>query len=221
VGLFAAIFVFALVLGEIVKLFMLREAAGMAADAGSLAASKALEEVFVSDVTPEAYAKLAGLVRQISEDPLYRNGKHAEAILAHTVPSDLRNELLRGRRGRSIPLDILLRYRPFYSEQAIGSRLVLSFERHFDREILPEINRYVEQNQQASVHSVSFPVYNKIEVAAQKKYLTGLQKMLRSVRPLYVRGRGHVLHIRILDEYQIRYDFSDIPPFRKRFESDN
>lgn len=220
VGLVAAIFGFVLILGTFIKLFVLREAAGMAADAGALAASKALEEVFVSDVEPEAYAKLANLIRQITEDPLYKEGKHAEAILAHTVPSGLRDELLLGKRGRSISLDILLRYKPFYSEQAIGLRLVESFERHFEGEIEPEINHYVEQNMQTTVHSVSFPVYSKIEVVAERKYLSGGKELLRFMDPLYVRGRGHVLHIRILDEHQIRYDFSGSPPFRKRFEAD-
>lgn len=218
VGIVLAAVLFVMVLGVFTKTLIIRESAGMAAEASSLAASRTLQEVFIEDIEEEAYGKLELLVQRIMEDPLYQKGQWEAAILLHTVPSDLRNALLIGQRGRAVPIYVLLSYTPFFSPQAIGSKLVQSFERHFDTRIVPEISRYLKQVEGAVISEVNFPVYNKIQVVAKKQLQPELTGLLQGKRNIYVHGRGHALYIKILDEHQIRYDFSGTTVFRKQFD---
>lgn len=218
VGIVLAAVLFVMVLGVFTKTLIIRESAGMAAEASSLAASRTLQEVFIEDIEEEAYGKLELLVQRIMEDPLYQKGQWEAAILLHTVPSDLRNALLIGQRGRAVPIDVLLSYTPFFSPQAIGSKLVQSFERHFDTRIVPEISRYLKQVEGAVISEVNFPVYSKIQVVAKKQLQPELTGLLQGTRNIYVHGRGHALYIKMLDERQIRYDFSATTVFRKQFD---
>lgn len=218
VGIVFAVTLFVMATGMFGKTLILRESVGIAAEAGSLAASRTLQEVFVADISEEAYGKLDVLVQRIMEDPLYQKGQWEAAILLHTVPSDLRNALLNGKRGRAVPLAVLLSYKPFFSEQAIGRKLVQSFERHFDTRIIPEIRRYLKQVEGAEISEVNFPVYNKIQVVAKKQLQLELAGFLQEKRNLYVHGRGHALSIKILDEQQTHYDFSGATVFRKQFD---
>lgn len=202
-----------------VRILAARETAGTAADAAAWAAAIALEQAFIVDVSPQAYGKLNSLTDSIVNDPLYKNGNTEASIVKHTIPSELRNELLRGNRGQTIQLYVLLQYGPFFSEQALGMLIANSFQQHFDTLILPKIREYTA-DRIVTFNQVRFPVHRRIEVTASCSIEVGfLNKLLVDILSgMHVKGGGFALRIKVLDDHQIPYRLSDLPILKHTIE---
>lgn len=196
---------------------MTHAAAGSAAEAAALAASQALQEAFVSDISPKAYAKLESLTKRITEDELFKIGEAAAAIEKHTVPSKLRDILLLGKRGKAITLDVLLQYKPFFSEYDVGREVADSFQRHLDDRIVPSVKDYLRKNRAEESGEIVFPVYKKIEVTAKVRFQSTLFPQFARNYAGYVTGRGNSFFLKILDENYISCNLSEVPVLRKQF----
>lgn len=192
--------------------------ASAAANTGALAATKALENVFKADITPIGYAKLDELMQELTADPLYAKGEQRAAIIRHTVPSRLQDELLAGRRGAAVSLEALLAYRPFFSEQELGRLLYQSFQIHADMQIGSEVRKYLAENNAESVCTVRFPVHGRIEVEARREMKAAVFDRYLQGKVQYVGGRGHALFIEILDANGVSYDISGLPAWEAVFD---